>query len=29
VHARDALERIVTRLPGTPAAARAQSMLGG
>jgi outer membrane protein assembly factor BamD len=29
VHARDALERIVTRLPGTPAAAKAQSMLGG
>jgi outer membrane protein assembly factor BamD len=28
VHARDALERIVTRLPGTPAAQRAQSMLG-
>ncbi len=29
VHARGALERIVTRLPGTPAAAKAQAMLGG
>jgi len=29
VHARGALERIVTRLPGTPAAQRAQAMLGG
>jgi outer membrane protein assembly factor BamD len=28
-HARGALERIVSRLPGTPAAQRAQSMLGG
>ncbi len=28
VHARGALERIVTRLPGTPAAQRAQAMLG-
>jgi outer membrane protein assembly factor BamD len=28
VHARDALERIVTKLPGTPAAQRAQAMLG-
>jgi outer membrane protein assembly factor BamD len=27
-HARGALERIVTKLPGTPAAQRAQSMLG-
>jgi outer membrane protein assembly factor BamD len=29
VNARGALERIVTRLPGTPAAAKAQAMLGG
>ncbi len=28
-HAKGALERIVTKLPGTPAARRAQSMLGG
>jgi outer membrane protein assembly factor BamD len=28
VHARDALERIVLKLPGTPAAQRAQAMLG-
>jgi len=27
-HARGALERIVTKLPGTPAAQRAQKMLG-
>jgi outer membrane protein assembly factor BamD len=29
VHARGALERIVARLPGTPAAQKAQAMLGG
>ena len=26
--ARDALQRVITRLPGTPAAERAQKMLG-
>jgi hypothetical protein len=29
VRAKGALERIVIRLPGTPAAQRAQAMLGG